>query len=90
MSSENCVETSSNNEEHNKCMLIMRQTDYDKETALLELKKYNGDVVAIIRNYMKNDDIEITVDCFIGNKNFTAYTMDLTKKYIDINADYRT
>ena len=58
MSSENCVETSSNNEEHNKCMLIMRQTDYDKETALLELKKYNGDVVAIIRNYMKNDDIE--------------------------------
>ena len=36
----------------------MRQTDYDKETALLKLKEYNGDVVAIIRNYMKNDDTE--------------------------------
>ena len=58
MSSENCVETSSNNEEHNKCMLIMRQTNYDKETSLLKLKKFNGDVVAVIRNYMKNDDIE--------------------------------
>ena len=44
----------------------------------------------LVSDYMKNDDIEITVDCFIGNKNFTAYTMDLTKKYIDINADYRT
>jgi glutamate N-acetyltransferase/amino-acid N-acetyltransferase len=26
----------------------------------------------------------------IGNKSFTAYTMDLTKKYIEINADYRS
>ena len=44
----------------------------------------------LVSDYMKNDDIEITVDCFIGNKKFTAYTMDLTKKYVDINADYRT
>ena len=40
--------------------------------------------------YMKNDNIEINVDIFNGSKNFTAYTMDLTKKYIDINADYRS
>ena len=26
----------------------------------------------------------------IGNKNFTSYTMDLTKKYIEINGDYRS
>jgi glutamate N-acetyltransferase/amino-acid N-acetyltransferase len=26
----------------------------------------------------------------MGLKKFTAYTMDLTKKYIDINADYRS
>jgi len=26
----------------------------------------------------------------MGSKNFTAYTMDLTKKYIEINADYRS
>ncbi len=44
----------------------------------------------LVSDYMKNDDIEITVDCSIGNKKFTAYTMDLTKKYVDINADYRT
>ena len=40
--------------------------------------------------YMKNDTIEIYVDISKGSKNFTAYTMDLTKKYIEINADYRS
>ena len=40
--------------------------------------------------YMTNDTIEIEVDISSGTKNFTSYTMDLTKKYIDINADYRT
>ena len=40
--------------------------------------------------YMKNTNIEISVKIGTGNKNFTAYTMDLTNKYIDINADYRS
>jgi len=41
--------------------------------------------------YMKEEKkIDIIVDLNIGKKNFTAYTMDLTKKYIEINADYRT
>ena len=40
--------------------------------------------------YMKNSDIEINVSIGGGNKHFTAYTMDLTKKYIEINADYRS
>tara|TARA_B100001093_G_scaffold496819_1_gene542981 strand:- start:396 stop:1697 length:1302 start_codon:yes stop_codon:yes gene_type:complete len=40
--------------------------------------------------YMKNSNIEICVNVGSGNKNFTAYTMDLTKKYIEINADYRS
>ena len=39
---------------------------------------------------MKNDNIEIFVDISNGSKNFTCYTMDLTKKYIEINADYRS
>ena len=39
--------------------------------------------------YMRGQKIDLTVDLNIGNKNFTAYTMDLTKKYIEINADYR-
>ena len=40
--------------------------------------------------YMKSDNIEIDVDISGGSKNFIAYTMDLTKKYIEINADYRS
>ena len=41
-------------------------------------------------DYMKNDNIDINVDISNGTKKFTAYTMDLTKKYIEINADYRS
>ncbi len=40
--------------------------------------------------YMRGEKIDLTVDLNIGNKNFTAYTMDLTKKYIEINANYRS
>ena len=39
---------------------------------------------------MKNENIVITVDLSIGQKNFTAYTMDLSKEYIEINSDYRS
>ena len=41
-------------------------------------------------DYMKNETIEITVNIGTGKKRFTAYTMDLTNKYIEINADYRS
>ncbi len=41
-------------------------------------------------DYMRNDNIEIFVDISNGSKNFTCFTMDLTKKYIEINADYRS
>jgi len=51
------------------------------------VKKYDESKVS---EYMKNESLEITVDLALGKKNFTAYTMDLTKKYIEINADYRT
>ncbi len=43
-----------------------------------------------VSNYMKNDDIEIEVDVSTGSKKFITYTMDLTKKYIEINSDYRS
>ncbi len=43
-----------------------------------------------VSNYMKNESLTITVDLGLGNKKFTAYTMDLTKKYVEINADYRS
>ena len=41
-------------------------------------------------DYMKNSHIEISVKIGTGNKSFTVYTMDMTKKYIEINADYRS
>ena len=44
----------------------------------------------LVREYMQSELIHITVDIGIGKKDFTAYTMDLTKKYIEINADYRS
>jgi glutamate N-acetyltransferase/amino-acid N-acetyltransferase len=40
--------------------------------------------------YMKNDSIDLDIEIFTGNKSFTIYTMDFTKKYVDINADYRS
>jgi len=43
-----------------------------------------------VTRYMKSEKIDITVDLNVGKKNFTAYTMDLTKKYIEINTDYRS
>jgi len=43
-----------------------------------------------VAEYMRGEKIDLTIDLNIGNKSFTAYTMDLTKKYIEINADYRS
>ncbi len=43
-----------------------------------------------VSSYMKNEKIDITIDVSIGSKNFTVYTMDLSKQYIEINSDYRS
>ena len=43
-----------------------------------------------VKDYMKYKTIDISVNLNMGSKNFTAYTMDLTKKYIEINTDYRS
>ena len=40
--------------------------------------------------YMHSENIEINVEIYTGKKSFTAYTMDFTKKYIEINSDYRS
>ena len=42
------------------------------------------------QKYMKNKDIDVSVDIATGKNFFTAFTMDLTKKYIEINSDYRS
>ena len=51
------------------------------------IKNYKESDVA---SYMKNKSIDISINLNMGLKSFTAYTMDLTKEYIEINADYRS
>tara|TARA_Y100001970_G_scaffold32595_1_gene40461 strand:- start:1200 stop:2501 length:1302 start_codon:yes stop_codon:yes gene_type:complete len=41
-------------------------------------------------SYMKGEKIDLLINLNLGKKEFTSYTMDLTKKYIEINSDYRT
>ena len=50
-------------------------------------KDYNE---ILLKEFMRNEKLDIKVDLKMGTKKFTAYTMDLTKKYIEINADYRS
>ena len=42
-----------------------------------------------VKQYMKWDSIEINIEINMGKSNFTVYTCDFTKDYIDINTDYR-
>ena len=48
---------------------------------------YNEDE---IKKYMMDERIDIVVDLGIGSNSFTAYTMDLSKRYVEINSDYRS
>ena len=43
----------------------------------------------IVKEYMKWDAIEINIELNMGKSDFTVYTCDFTKDYIDINTDYR-
>ena len=44
----------------------------------------------VVANYMKSENIDLNIEISTGIKNFTAFTMDLTNEYININADYRS
>ena len=57
------------------------------EKGLLSKTYFEADAEVYMREEKK---IDIIVELNLGKKNFTTYTMDLTKKYIDINADYRS
>jgi glutamate N-acetyltransferase/amino-acid N-acetyltransferase len=41
-------------------------------------------------NYLKNDDISVSVDLGVGSAAFTVWTCDLSAEYVRINAEYRT
>jgi glutamate N-acetyltransferase/amino-acid N-acetyltransferase len=51
-----------------------------------QVDNYNEEIV---KNYMEWNAIEIDIELNMGKSNFTVYTCDFTKDYIDINADYR-
>ena len=51
-----------------------------------QIDNYNEEDV---RNYMRWDAIEINIELNMGKSDFTVYTCDFTKDYIDINTDYR-
>jgi glutamate N-acetyltransferase/amino-acid N-acetyltransferase len=40
--------------------------------------------------YMKNQELEVTVDVGVGRASSTVWTCDLTKRYVEINGDYRS
>ena len=97
------VKTAIAGEDPNWGRIIMAIGKSEAEINLQKLLIKFGDIIIIQKgklsnsynekeaaDYMKNSNIEINVDVGNGDKNFTAFTMDLTKKYIDINADYRS
>ena len=97
------VKTAINGEDPNWGRIIMAIGKTNSKLNLKKLELMLGNV-KIIENgelyskyneqeaseYMKNEKIDISIDLDMGNKNFTAYTMDLSKDYIDINSDYRS
>jgi glutamate N-acetyltransferase/amino-acid N-acetyltransferase len=40
--------------------------------------------------YMKRQDLEVTVDVGMGRASASVWTCDLTKRYVEINGDYRS
>jgi glutamate N-acetyltransferase/amino-acid N-acetyltransferase len=45
---------------------------------------------SVVARYMKGAEIVVRVDVGVGNGRATVWTCDLTRGYIDINADYRS
>ncbi len=97
------VKTAITGQDPNWGRIIMAIGKSEVEINLDKLSVKFGDIIVVQRGkihnsynekevaeYMKNSNIEISVSAGSGKKNFTAYTMDLTKKYIEINADYRS
>lgn len=45
---------------------------------------------AAMSAYMENAELEVTVDVGVGRASSTVWTCDLTKRYVEINGDYRS
>ena len=97
------VKTAIAGEDPNWGRIVMAMGKADVDIKLNKLAINFGDIKVVekgqlipsyeeieVIEYMRGEKIDLTVHLGIGNKSFTAYTMDLTKKYIEINADYRS
>jgi glutamate N-acetyltransferase/amino-acid N-acetyltransferase len=85
-----------------RIIMAIGKTDIDIEVNKLSIKLGSIKIIEkgqLSKTYIESDAavymrekkyIDITVDLNSGKKNFIAYTMDLTKKYIEINTDYRS
>ena len=85
-----------------RIIMAIGKTDVDIKINKLSIKLGSIKIIEkgqLSKNYIEDDaavymreenKIDIFVDLNLGKKNFTAYTMDLTKKYIEINANYRS
>jgi glutamate N-acetyltransferase / amino-acid N-acetyltransferase len=85
-----------------RIIMAIGKTDVDINVNKISIKL--GDIKVIekgqlLKTYIEDDakvymresqKIDIAVELNLGKKNFTTYTMDLTKKYIEINTDYRS
>ncbi len=97
------VKTAITGEDPNWGRIIMAIGKSDTEININKLSIKFGDINVVQKGklynsydeketaeYMRNSNVEINVNIGTGGKNFTAYTMDFTKKYIEINSDYRS
>ena len=85
-----------------RIIMALGKTDVDIEVNKLSIMLGSLKIIEkgqVSKTYIENDaevymkegkKIDIIIDLNLGKKGFTVYTMDLTKKYIDINADYRS
>mgnify|MGYP006140154449 CR=1 FL=1 len=85
-----------------RIIMAIGKTDIDIDTNKLNIKLGPIKIIEkgqLLKTYIEDDaavymreekQIDIMVDINLGKKEFTAFTMDLTKKYIEINASYRS
>ena len=67
---------------------IILANDYSNRIPKLEAKTIQN--IKSLHEHICGIKLNFHLLLNLGIKEFTSYTMDLTKKYIEINADYRT
>jgi glutamate N-acetyltransferase / amino-acid N-acetyltransferase len=85
-----------------RIIMAIGKTDVDIKVGKLSIKLGPLKIIEkgqLSKTYIEDDaevymreskKIDIDIDLNLGKKSFTAYTMDLTNKYIEINTDYRS